>query len=213
MQNSFGGHLRIGLFGGSFDPVHNGHLRLASVAFDLAELDKVLFIPARVPPHKVGRSLAEPRHRLAMLTLALQDCSKFEISEIEVHSIGNGYSLDTVRQLRLARPADEFFFIIGGDSLVDLHKWYRIDELLYEVRFLILNRPGFDIEGSLASLPFDEKTIDSLRNGMLSAPALDVSSSQIRKMIERQSDISGLVPDEVRKYILENGLYLNNKGQ
>lgn len=199
--------MRIALFGGSFDPVHNGHLHLAKTARFMAALDEVILVPARVPPHKVGSVLAPPHHRLAMLKLAIEGLSGFIVSDMEIVSNSHCYTLDTVRRFKELRPSDVLFFIIGGDSLCDLHLWYRASELVDEVEFLMLGRSGVHLDDMIAASPFSAQQKARLGRGVLVAPELEISSTVIRQKVASGEDISGFVPSNVQEYIRLHSLY------
>ena len=132
----------IGLLGGTFNPVHEGHLSIAREALRLFSLDAVWFIPCAVPAHKPTNNLAPNEDRLAMLCLAIADEPRFSALTIELDRPGTSYTLDTVRELRAQHPADTFVFIIGADTLGELHTWHKPLELLELVRFVTLARPG-----------------------------------------------------------------------
>ena len=198
--------LRVGLLGGSFDPVHEGHLALAREAMRVAALDRVLFAPAADSPFKVGRMQASAEDRVAMLSLALADEPRFGICRADVDRGGVSYSIDLVRDaLAALPPGTELFFVLGADALAGLHRWYRADELVRLCRFLSFGRRGTDIDP--ARLGFDPAT-----NARLAAdwhPGFDVpdSSTEIRRRAAAGEPLDGLVPPAVAAYIAAHGLY------
>ena len=135
--------MRLGVFGGTFDPIHNGHLMVAEQCRDRLSMERVLFVPARLPPHKRERPLTAPHHRMAMVRLAIASNPGFEASSIELGRPGPSYSVDTLRQLRQNQPEDtEMFFIMGADSLNDLASWHNPAGLLANCKLIVVSRPG-----------------------------------------------------------------------
>ncbi len=187
--------LRIGILGGTFNPVHLGHLRLAEEAQEKLKLDRVIFIPAKIPPHKERKGIAGARDRFRMTVLATQDHDKLFVSAIELDRPGKSYSIDTLRQLRKKYPAARLFFLIGSDSVPELPAWKNIDRLLELAQFMAAGRPGFTIR----KLPS--------RIGRLAGTKLDISSTGIRELRKKGKSIRYLVPEAVRKYIVRKKLY------
>jgi nicotinate-nucleotide adenylyltransferase len=194
----------IGLLGGTFNPVHEGHLSIAREALRLFALDAVWFIPCAVPPHKPSHNLASNEDRLAMLRLALAGEPRFDALPIEFERPGKSYTLDTVRALQALHPGDGFVFIIGADTLPELHTWHQPLDLLPLVRIVTLARPGFVPNPAALSLPppWPEKLLADLRTG----EPLDVSSRDVRAAIDAGQPVS-LVPEPVLHYIQEHNLY------
>lgn len=219
---------RIGILGGTFDPVHNGHLVLAAAALDGFALDRVVFIPAAQPPHKLGEPLAPFVHRAAMLELALADRSAMTVSRMEQQRTGPSYSIDTLRELRQNLPACALFFIIGSDAFAEITTWKSYQDLFRYADFLVAERPDL-APGRLAHLlgdlpdflppaaePPPVSSSPDLRpwrhrQGGLIHPcpvnAVPVSASNIRRRVRRGEAISGLVPAPVAAYIREHQLY------
>ena len=194
----------IGLLGGTFNPVHEGHLSIAREALALFALDAVWFIPCAVPPHKPVHDLASNEDRLAMLRLALADEPRFAALSIEFERPGKSYTLDTVRALQALHPDAGFVFIIGADTLPELHTWHRPLELLELVRIVTLARPGFSPDAAAIRLPppWPDQLLADVRTGH----PLDVSSRAIRAKIAAGQPVP-LVPDSVIRYIQEHQLY------
>ena len=194
----------IGLLGGTFNPVHEGHLSIAREALRLFALDAVWFIPCAVPPHKPAHNLASNEDRLAMLRLALAGEPRFAALSIEFDRPGKSYTVDTVRALQALHPGDGFVFIIGADTLPELHTWHQPLELLSLVRIVTLARPGFVPDAVALQLPppWPARLLADLRTG----DPLDVSSRDVRAKIAAGQPLS-LVPEPVQRYIQEHNLY------
>jgi len=199
--------LKTGLFGGSFDPVHNGHLAIARASLDSAGLDRVVFLPESAPPHKPGRRFAPSVHRLAMLQLAIEGEPRFALSAMNLDSTGPCYTIDTWRRYREEHPAEEARFIIGGDMLADLPNWHRPADLLREVDFVICSRPGFCADEVIRNLPFGEAERMKLAASVIEAPLLDISASHVRELAACGGSLSAFVPPSVAAYITANSLY------
>lgn len=185
----------VGILGGTFDPVHIGHLQLAEAACAQLNLDLVLFIPARKPPHKDRPNILDVELRYQMLKQAIAGFKYFKICRIEVEKPGVSYSVDTVRALRRSYKRAKFYFLVGSDAVLELGTWKDIDEILSLCVFVIAKRPGF----SKYSLP--KGTI------ALKGKFTNISSSKIRKMLKMGQDIKQLVPESVCKFIKEKKLY------
>ncbi|QHI69980.1 nicotinate-nucleotide adenylyltransferase [Tichowtungia aerotolerans] len=198
---------RIGIFGGSFDPVHIGHLIVAQDAVEQLELDQLIFVPAAVSPLKQDRAPVDGRHRLEMLRLATADHLRFDVSDIELVRGGVSYTIDTIRQLKFEHPGAELFFIIGMDSMVDLHRWHCSKELLESCTVVPLARGG-ECPGKVAAesgLPSGWK--EKLFSRLIRIHEIEVSASEIRMRIAEGLSIQTLVPPEVEMYIAEHNLY------
>lgn len=200
---------RTGIFGGSFNPVHIAHLILAERAAEAAGLDRVLFVPAGIAPHKPGNALAHTHHRLEMLRLATGDNPLFHVSDIEIKRKGTSFTLSTVIELEKDPGCGpEPTLILGADSVRDIHKWHRAGELLDRVRITGLKRPGVDTDDfSGNEKTFGPARAEMLRRCFITAPELGISASGIRRRAREGRSIRYLVPERVRKYILENGLF------
>jgi len=208
MKEALSGAARIGLIGGSFDPVHLGHLIIAQDALERLELDEVVFIPAAIPPHKQHLRQADPQHRLNMLRLALEGDLRFSVSDAEILRSGVSYTIDTVRMFRTDRPHAELVLIIGSDTLVDLHTWYKIDELLHLCDVASFLRPGgHEVSEIRQRIGLSDAFRDRLLGNLVEAHLIDISSSEIRMRVAEGLGIRYLVPPEVEMYIYEHGLY------
>jgi nicotinate-nucleotide adenylyltransferase len=190
---------RIGVMGGTFDPVHNGHLMGANEAGKAFDLDEVIFVPAGQPWQKNGRRIAPAEDRYEMVVIATASNPLFSVSRLEIDRPGDTYTVDTLRALRAERGADaELFFIIGADSLNGLATWHEPAELLTMVHFVGLARNGARLaEGSLGEAEFS----------LLEVPALGISSTLCRDRIASGLPLRYLVPDDVISYISKRGLY------
>lgn len=199
MQNS----KRIGLFGGSFDPIHVGHLIIAERTFYAANLDKVIFIPAGLPSFKQDSVVASAHDRLKMCELATLNNPHFEVSAIEVERCGVTYTYDTVCDLQKERDA-QFVLIIGSDAFLEIMQWHNAAELISMVEFCVVMRPGDSLEevDRLA----DRYNISAT---FLDNMHIDISSSAIREYLANKQSVKYLVPDLVLEYIGEKDLYTN----
>jgi nicotinate-nucleotide adenylyltransferase len=201
---------RIGLFGGSFNPIHVAHLILAERVRERRFLDRVVFVPAGQPPHKPERPLAPAEHRLRMVELAVEGHPAFGVSRAEVERGEPSYTLRTVRETRAALGADdELFLLLGSDSVLDLPNWWHADELVQEVEIIAFERPGAPLEEELDALSrrFGEDWVRDVRALQVDAPLLEISSSDVRARREAGESVRYLVPDAVLAYIEERGLY------
>ncbi|SDI94085.1 nicotinate-nucleotide adenylyltransferase [Salimicrobium halophilum] len=183
----------IGLFGGTFDPLHIGHMVVAECVREAKELDEIWFVPSHIPPHKKNASVSsEDRYRMVKEATASND--SFNVTDVELKREGKSYTLQTVRDLKNNHPDHRFSFIIGGDMVASLGKWHRIDELIEEVSFIGVNRPGDTLE---TSYPLSTVEI----------PLLEISSSEVRHRLENGKTVRYMVPEPVYSYIQRKGLY------
>lgn len=202
--------LRLGVFGGTFNPVHLGHLIAAQDAAEMFDLSRVLFVPCDHPPHKSEHRLASAAHRMSMLEAALAGSLLFEVCDLEVRRGGTNYSIDTMRDLTHLYPDADLYFIIGTDSLLELHTWKSIGDLLKLCSFITLTRPGFVVSPDLAGriqlpAPWPAKLLANLAAGH----QVDISSSDIRYRVAEGLSITYLTPPAVETYIMEHRLYHN----
>lgn len=189
-------------FGGSFNPVHHGHLICSRAVAEARDLDRVLLIPSFLPPHKPDSAdLAPAQHRLEMCRLATSPDPLFETSDIEISRAGTSYTIDTVRELK-RRGCGPVHWLIGADMLLYLPKWHQPLELLKEVNFLVMARPGWEIDWE--RLPPEFR---SLQANVVQAPLIDISSSDIRRRVANGQSIRYLTAAAVREYICERSLY------
>ncbi|NWG15601.1 MAG: nicotinate (nicotinamide) nucleotide adenylyltransferase [Chloroflexi bacterium] len=195
---------RIGILGGTFDPPHIGHLILAEFAVEGLDLSRLLFVPAADPPHKQDEHKTDVRHRLAMLEQAIGDNPRFALSRVDVDRPGPHYSLDMVEIVRGLHPGDELFFLMGGDSLRDLPRWFRPEALIRLCRLGVMRRPGDAVDPEM-----HEAVLPGLaeRVTMIEAPLIGISSTEIVERLRRGLSVRYLVPDAVLDYILANDVY------
>ena len=212
----------IGLFGGTFDPIHLGHLRAAAEVRRRARLDRILFIPSFLPPHKKAGTVASAADRLRMVGLACRGHKGFEASPIEVEAGEKSYSILTLRKIRALSPAARLFFILGVDAFLDIGTWREYEQVLEECLFVVMGRPGFELEraqgvlggklrAAMGALAGGESIGGRLpprtRIFLLPIRALDISSTAIRERVRRGETLDGLVPGAVDAYIREHQLY------
>ena len=190
--------LRLGLFGGSFDPVHSAHVALAQVALTQLRLDAVRWVPAGQPWQK-ARELASPVHRAAMVQLAIDDEPRFTLERCELNRVGPSYTLDTVRELRAATPGARWFLIIGQDQYAGLHSWRDWQALLQLVTLAVAMRPGAPAQANAE--------VERVAHEPVALPMMDISSTEIRQRVARGQAIAGLVPAAVAGYIDQHHLY------
>ena len=201
---------KIGIFGGTFNPIHRMHIKIALRALEQIGLDKVIFVTAAMPPHKDNTYIVSGEQRHEMVKLAIKDYPKFEASSVEIDRKGKSYTFYTLTVFRQAYPNDELFFIIGGDSLAYLHKWYRAEEFMKLCTFVVY--PRDDDSGEKL-----QRECDWLYENygtkciILNAAEDNVSSTQIRGIVNSGLSADDYVPDTVAKYIRENKLYISGE--
>lgn len=201
---------KIGVLGGSFNPVHIGHLLMAEGAVEALGLEKVLFIPARQPPHKDPTQLAPAADRTRMLRRAIKGNEKFELSRIELQRKGPSYTIDTIRRLRRELGAGAaLYFLVGADSIGELPAWKDAPLLVQLCRVVPITRPGNRSGDEIHRLAqaIGEKAAHEILARLLKIPLVDVSSSEIRRRLRSGASIRYLVPEPVRRYIEERRLY------
>jgi nicotinate-nucleotide adenylyltransferase len=187
--------MKIGILGGTFNPVHIGHLILAEEAREKLGLDKIIFIPANLPPHKDNVDIAPPKARLRMLKLAIKGNKHFAVSNIEIKRDGRSYTIETVEALKKKLSNEELYFIIGSDLLNYFNEWKDLDKIMAMVKFIVATRPGYP----LANIPAHINT--------LSIRAVDISGFSVRRCIKEGKSFRYLVPEAVFEYIKKTNLY------
>ena len=212
--------MRIGLLGGSFNPVHNAHLHIAGEAQSICRLDGVIFIPAADPPHKPVAGDVSFACRSEMVRIAIAGRPGFEMSTLEAERSGKSYSIDTIRIFRERFPDDDLFFIIGADSFLEIGTWHRYDEILKSCHLIVVERPGSPVRDLMAALPKAvrmEFTHDRDNNSLahhsgttisfITGTPLEISSTEIRRRTAADADISAYVPPDVAAYISQQRIY------
>lgn len=194
--------MRVGLFGGTFDPIHQGHLILAEFCREACSLDKVVFVVAGEPPHK-GRPGTAARHRLEMVELAIAGNDAFEASDVEISRPGPHYTYETLELTVAARPGDELFFIIGADSLADLPGWRRPERIFELATIVVVNRPGIDEQLiSQFQPPAGARPIIQVP-----IPGIGIASRTLRSRLAESKSIRYMVPRAVEMYLRQHRLY------
>lgn len=198
--------MKIALFGGTFNPIHLGHILIAENALKSVMLDKVFLIPCSIHPLKAQNELLEGRHRQTMIELAIKDRPHFEICGIEMEREGPSYTVDTVRHVRSQHPKDQIYLIIGSDNFQEIGHWNRFLELISLCEFLVIERPGYPLKVPPPSVPTHQLPL--LRYTVFRGPTISVSSSDVRRFIREGKNVSHLVPKPVYDYIQIHHLYL-----
>ncbi len=212
--------MKLGILGGTFNPIHHAHLRIAEEVRESCALDKILFLPAALPPHKTVAEEIPFEHRLAMVDAAIADNPHFESSDLETRRTGKSYSVHTLEILRQERPNDELFFIIGMDSFRDLASWREYGRLFELAHLVVASRPGVKVDDPRSLLPIAIRTefcyncaAKTLRHKsgtsviFLQETFLDISSTNIRQLVKQGRSVRYLVPPAVNEYIISHGLY------
>jgi nicotinate-nucleotide adenylyltransferase len=201
---------KIVVFGGTFDPVHTGHIEVALAAAEKIGAKKVVLIPARRSPHKNLKPIAPDNDRIAMLKIAIVGKGLFQISPVELNRAEPSYTIDTIRQLKQRLGGDcILYWLIGADMLESLPKWHQIDELLNECNICVMNRGGFkkpDFDRLTAKLSKDN--IEKLQKNTIETPLIEISSTEIRRKILNNEDASKYLHPEVLNYIKSHRLYI-----
>ncbi len=196
-----GEKIKIGLLGGSFDPIHNGHLKLANWVRNKFSLNRIIFIPAAVPPHKQNVKLTESEHRYRMVQIAIENYPDFEISDVELKRDGVSYTIDSIfyfeKMYKLNK--DNIFLIIGADSLLDFHNWKDPEKIIENCQIVVLPRP--DVNLNNVKPKYKRLAI------ILQSPLIDISATDIRRRIREGETIAQIVPPAVEHYIYEHNLY------
>ena len=195
---------RIGLIGGTFDPVHIAHLHIAACVLAELALDEVRFIPAGNPPHKPGRPISDAADRLRMLEIATHGIEGLAVDPIDLRGEAPSYTSELLERIHVTDPGAELWFIVGGDSLAELHTWHRPDRVIELARLAVAERPGWSIDHALATSP-----VAGLRERVdaFSSVPIDLSASLIRERISTGLPVDWVVPAAVLRYIADHRLY------
>ena len=186
---------KVGILGGTFDPIHNGHLAMAQIAREKMSLDEVIFVPSYLPPHKSPKNVVLAADRLNMVILAIKGNPFFRISDYEVKKAGKSYSIDTLRYFRKKMKGLKLYFIVGNDAYEGLSQWKDIDEILKIAHFVVVNRPGSSRKGG------------NIKCHHVMMPGIEISSSYVRQRLEEGKEVRYWVPGPVAEYIKKNRLY------
>lgn len=195
---------RIGILGGTFDPVHIGHLHVASCAKQMLALDEVVLMPAGAPPHKPGNPITAAHHRFRMLELAIEGVDGMRISDLDIGSRTPSYTSDLLRRYRQQHDGTKLWFIVGADSLEDFHTWHEPESILQVARLAVAPRPGWDIPEILLTSKLGQLRS---RTDVFTTVSLDVSSTILRQRLRSNQPVDWLIPDRVLRFIREEGLY------
>jgi nicotinate-nucleotide adenylyltransferase len=217
--------MKTGVCGGTFDPIHFGHMIIGSEASDILGLKRILYIPAKNPPHKSNALITEATHRMKMLRIALSDNSLFKISDMEIRRSGLSYTVRTMEQLTAENPDDEFYFLMGQDAFAEIETWHRYQELFDLCRVVVVTRPdspdikSIHYSGAIKDI-LEKKAIycksslcrrrhfdDRWRVCFMDIPLLSISGSDIRTRVKHNRSIRYLLPARVIEYIYMNKLY------
>lgn len=198
--------MKVGFIGGSFNPIHNGHINLAIAAKNEFKLDKVLFIPTNINPIKENKSKVTTLQRLKMVELAIQDKPYFELDTYEIDKKGVSYTIDTVSYLK--DKYDNLAFIGGADLIFELHKWKEYKKLLKEVKFIIANRPPYKSDDLQEKVDYFNSKLNADISILENFTLMDLSSSEIRNNILENNSLK--IPKKVAQYIVDNNLYYND---
>ncbi len=192
--------MKVGILGGSFDPVHLGHMIIGHETAELMNLDVMYFVPCRVPPHKPDRELAPAYHRVHMLTDAVRDNPRLAVSDVELNRAGPSYSVDTLKAFRsVLGSRSKLHFVVGMDSLVEMHMWHAPERIFELSQVVVAGRPGFASNGGFRDFRAGALTLDVTQ--------VDISSSRVRRFIRDGRSVRYLVPRGIAGYIQREGLY------
>jgi len=193
---------RLGIMGGTFNPIHQGHLVAAEIVWDEFGLNEVVFVPSGKPPHKDNNEIASPEHRWMMTVLATIANEHFSTSPIEIHRGGESYTCDTILGLKEIYGKDtQCYFITGADAIAEISTWHKVDDLPKLAKFVAVSRPGYKLNMEKIDPRFRKCTY------LVEVPALAISSTEVRRRIKRGQTIKYLVPEAVERYIYKNNLY------
>ena len=201
---------RVGIMGGTFNPIHFGHLIIAEAAYEAYNLDEVLFVPSGVSYMKDQSEILDAKKRVHMTGLAIEDNPHFALSTIEIDREGNSYSYETLEELKKQNPDVEYYFILGADSLLYLEKWKNPDRLMATCTLLTAVRDDCDEEKIQDAIKYLQDKYDA-KIVLLPTPRLDISSTMIRKRVQEGKSIRYMVPDSVIDFIQKHDIYMKNE--
>jgi len=199
--------MKIGLMGGTFNPIHNGHIEMALIAADVFNLNDVMLIPTGNPPHKVDENILSKHDRYELCLLSAAEYDNIFVSSIEIDREGYTYTIDTLNDLeKLYGLKDEIYFIIGGDTVFQLEKWREFKEVFKRCKFIAFGRAGMDTSTIQEKIKFLESEYGA-EIGYITADIMDIASRDLRNRVKNYQSIAGLVPQKAEEYILKNNLY------
>jgi len=213
---------RIGIFGGTFNPIHKGHVKAALEVQEIFLLARILLIPSYIPPHKGAPDIAPPSHRFQMVELAVAPYPQIVPSSIEIDAKGKSYSILTLAKLKKRYPNSSMFFILGVDAFLEIDTWRDYEKVLEQCHFIVISRPGYDLEDAknvlggnyterviqdFDSVKLEKVVLQSYKIFLLSIPAFDIASKDIRRKVKMRESIADLVAERVEKYISSKKLY------
>ncbi|NME94649.1 nicotinate-nucleotide adenylyltransferase [Clostridium cochlearium] len=197
---------RKAIFGGTFDPIHNGHLHIAYKALDRLKLDKIIFVPSGNPPHKHKECITDKNIRYDMVKYAIEQEKKFEISDYEIKKKGKSYTYETIEYFNKYCPNTELYFIAGADCLMDIHNWKNVRSIMEKAKLVVFNRPGYSVK----SILFEKSRVEERFKKniiFLDIPLLDISSTEIREKIKNKQEVVNLLPKKTYSIINKYKLY------
>ena len=199
--------MRIGIFGGTFDPPHNGHYKYACEAMEKFELDRLIVIPASIPPHKADKGISDGADRLKMAEMLFSDDPRVEVSDMELNRQGKSYTVDTVKELCEKYPDDELYFLMGSDMLLSFHLWKDPEEIIKYVRIGAVTRCGEVDKNELEEYAKTHFSDSIDRFSFCDFEPVELSSTQVRNAVKSSESIDSMVNSQVEAYIKEKGLY------
>ncbi|ROR29262.1 nicotinate-nucleotide adenylyltransferase [Mobilisporobacter senegalensis] len=197
---------KIGIMGGTFNPIHNGHLALAARAYEQFKLDQILFMPSKNPPHKELKTIISDKHRVDMVSLAISDIPDFVLSTLELERGGTTYTVDTLDYLTKTEKDKMFYFILGADSLFELEDWLEPARIMEMAKIIVASRNTLSNENITERIQYLNSTYNT-NIELIEMPPIDISSRHIRECIKNHHSICNYVPKPVEDYIYENNLY------
>ena len=192
---------RIGIMGGTFDPIHNGHLVAASEVADIFQLDEVVFVPTGQPWQKAGKKVSDAEDRYLMTVIATASNPRFNVARVDIDRPGATYTVDTLRDMRKKYPKDELFFITGADALASIMSWHDWEAMFELAEFVGVTRPGYELAEDMLPVEHQERT------HLIESPAMAISSTNCRERAAAGRPVWYLVPDGVVQYIAKNNMY------
>ena len=199
--------MKTGILGGTFNPIHNGHLEMAEIAIDVFGLDDIMLIPTGSPPHKTNENILSKYERYELCLMSTARYDNIFVSSVEIDRDGYTYTIDTLKELeKIYGIRDELHFIIGGDTVMKLEHWKNFREVFKRCKFIAFGRIGLDLSEIIEKIEFLQKEYDA-EIGLITADIMDIASKDLRDMIKNGESVSGLIPPEAESYIKRHNLY------